>query len=156
MMGLPWKLFLIFDKWKSFVCTLFLPRKVWNLHSKWTDFLWNVNFQIGTVCIKYINEIYVSFQINSVYIKTFPEGFVYYMYKEMLLYILEKYCSLLLISICHFTSFWLFGQEIVSLIGWKRDKRKFMIVNSKTFRNYFILSPAYSLIMWLMRSSKNF
>ena len=31
-----------------------------------------------------------------------------------------------------------------------------MIVNGETFRNYFIFSPAYSLIMWLMRSSKNF
>ena len=29
-------------------------------------------------------------------------------------------------------------------------------VNDETFRNYFIFSPAYSLTLWLMRSSKNF
>ena len=31
-----------------------------------------------------------------------------------------------------------------------------MIVNGETFRNYFIFLPAYSPIMWLMRSAKNF
>ena len=31
-----------------------------------------------------------------------------------------------------------------------------MISNNETFRNYLISLPAYSLIMWLMRSPKNF
>ena len=31
-----------------------------------------------------------------------------------------------------------------------------MIVIGERFRNYFIFSFAYSLIMWLMRSSNNF
>ena len=30
-----------------------------------------------------------------------------------------------------------------------------MIVIGEKFRNYFIFSPAYFPIMWLMRSSKN-
>ena len=29
-----------------------------------------------------------------------------------------------------------------------------MIVNGETFRNYFIFSPVYSLIMWLMKHMK--
>ena len=31
-----------------------------------------------------------------------------------------------------------------------------MIFNGKIYRKYFISSSAYSLIMWLVRSSKNF
>ena len=31
-----------------------------------------------------------------------------------------------------------------------------MIFNGETFRNYFLSSFAYSLVMWLMRSPKNF
>ena len=31
-----------------------------------------------------------------------------------------------------------------------------MILNDETFRNYLVFSSAYSLIMWLMRSPKNF
>ena len=31
-----------------------------------------------------------------------------------------------------------------------------MIFNGETFRNYFISSSAYSLVMWLTRSPKNF
>ena len=33
---------------------------------------------------------------------------------------------------------------------------KCAIVNGETFRNNFMVLPAYSLVMWLMRSSKNF
>ena len=38
----------------------------------------------------------------------------------------------------------------------KRDKRISVISNDETFRNYFISLPAYSLVIWLMRSPKNF
>ena len=38
----------------------------------------------------------------------------------------------------------------------KKRQRISMIFNSETFRNYFISSSAYSLIMWLMRSPKNY
>ena len=31
-----------------------------------------------------------------------------------------------------------------------------MIFNSETFRNDFIFLPAYSLVMWFMRSPQNF
>ena len=38
----------------------------------------------------------------------------------------------------------------------KGQKSNFIIVNCETFRNYFISLPAYSLIIWVMRSPKNF
>ena len=38
----------------------------------------------------------------------------------------------------------------------KGDKRISMIFNGETFRNYLVSSSAYSLTMWLMKSSKNF
>ena len=44
-------------------------------------------------------------------------------------------------------------QRLATLKG---HKSKFTIVKGETFRNYFIFSPAYSLIMWFIRSSKNF
>ena len=38
----------------------------------------------------------------------------------------------------------------------KGHKSKFIIVNSELFRNNFISLPTYSLIMWFIRSQKNF
>jgi hypothetical protein len=38
----------------------------------------------------------------------------------------------------------------------KGHKSKLTTVNGETFRNYFIFLPAYSLTIWVMRSSKNF
>ena len=38
----------------------------------------------------------------------------------------------------------------------KGDKSISMVFDSETFRNYFISSSAYSLIVWLMRSPQNF
>ena len=45
---------------------------------------------------------------------------------------------------------------IPSLSLLKGHKSKFTIVNGETFRNNFIFLPAYSLVIWFMRSSKNF
>ena len=38
----------------------------------------------------------------------------------------------------------------------KGHKSKFIIVNGETLRNNFFFLPANSLVMWFMRSSKNF
>ena len=38
----------------------------------------------------------------------------------------------------------------------KGHKSKFTIVNDETFRNYFISLPAYSLIIYVMISPKDF
>ena len=38
----------------------------------------------------------------------------------------------------------------------RSEKFIFTIVNGETLRNYFLFLPAYSLIMWLMRTTKNF
>ena len=38
----------------------------------------------------------------------------------------------------------------------KGHKSKFAIVNDERFRNCFIFLPAYSLIIYVMRSPKNF
>ena len=41
--------------------------------------------------------------------------------------------------------------------GYQKNWQKYtMIFNGKIYRKYFISSSAYSLIMWLMRSPKNF